>query len=571
MAETLISPGSLLRENDQSFIQGQPIEAGAAILGPTVKGPVGIPTLVTSFSEFNAIFGGAVISGSQQYSYLTSISANNYFQQGGTSLLVTRVVSGSFSPAFTSGSASSILNSSSNEAFILETISQGEIMNSSGSLDSSGSLINGTEDNIRWEVVNSNPTTGVFSLLIRRGNDNNRQKVILETWSNLSLDPKAPNYIERVIGNTTFSTVTDDGETYIQSTGNFSNKSKYVIVKSVLTPTPDYFDNNGIAKTEFTGSIPVNGSGSFKGAIGKLFGAGAKFYEEISAGNIQGLTANHYTSSINLLNNKDEYIFNVITAPGLNSANHSSATNLLLNLAESRQDCLAVIDLVGFGSNISTVQDQSAAFDSSYGAAYWPWLQTIDPNTGQAVWIPASTMIPGVYAFTDRSTEAWFAPAGLTRGALGNVTKAERKLTTKNRDALYTANINPIASFPGFGVVIFGQKTLQKRASALDRISSRRLLIELKNFISQIANTLVFEQNTSATRNSFLNQVNPYLESVQQRQGLFAFNVVMDDTNNTGDVIDRNELVGQIFIQPTRTAEFIILDFNVLPTGVEFS
>jgi phage tail sheath protein FI len=214
--------------------------------------------------------------------------------------------------------------------------------------------------------------------------------------------------------------------------------------------------------------------------------------------------------------------------------------------------------------------ENSSAFDSSYAATYWPWLQTVDPNTAQSVWVPASAMIPGVYAFTDASSDAWFAPAGLTRGALGNVTKAERKLTTSNRDSLYEANINPIATFPGSGVVVFGQKTLQKRASALDRVNVRRLLIALKGYISQVSDNLVFEQNTIATRNTFLAQVNPYLESVQQRQGLYAFKVVMDDTNNTPDVIDRNQLVGQIYLQPTRTAEFIMLDFNVLPTGAVF-
>ena len=117
---------------------------------------------------------------------------------------------------------------------------------------------------------------------------------------------------------------------------------------------------------------------------------------------------------------------------------------------------------------------------------------------------------------------------------------------------------------------MFGQKTLQQRASALDRVNVRRLLIQLKGYIGQLAQNLVFEQNTIATRNSFLSQVNPYLETVQQRQGLYAFRVVMDDSNNTPDVVDRNQLVGQIFLQPTKTAEFIVLDFNVLPTGAEF-
>ena len=174
-----------------------------------------------------------------------------------------------------------------------------------------------------------------------------------------------------------------------------------------------------------------------------------------------------------------------------------------------------------------------------------------------------------MYAFNDRVGGPWFAPAGFLRGGLG-VIQAERKLSPSDRDALYQGRVNSLATFPGQGVVAYGQKTLQKKASALDRINVRRLLIELKSFIGQIGNSLVFEQNTIATRNRFLSQVNPYLDSIQQRQGLFAYRVVMDDSNNTADVIDRNQLVGQIFIQPTRTAEFIILDFNVTPTGASF-
>ena len=213
---------------------------------------------------------------------------------------------------------------------------------------------------------------------------------------------------------------------------------------------------------------------------------------------------------------------------------------------------------------------QASAVDNSYAAAYWPWVQIIDPATGKQVWVPAATLVSGVYAFNDSTRAAWFAPAGLNRGGLSLVTRAQFKLSSANRDTLYTGNINPIATFPNTGVVVYGQKTLQKKSTALDRVNVRRLLIELKSYIGQVANTLVFEQNTQATRNNFLAQVNPYLESVQQRQGLYAFKVQMDDTNNTADVIDRNQLVGQVFLQPTRTAEFILLDFNVLPTGATF-
>ena len=262
----------------------------------------------------------------------------------------------------------------------------------------------------------------------------------------------------------------------------------------------------------------------------------------------------------------------MITAPGLILANGTSGagwTSIQSN-CETRGDAIFVGDLVNYNASITQVTGQAASVDSSYVASYWPWLQVIDPDSRDLVWVPASTMIPGVYAYNDRAGEPWFAPAGINRGGLGAVNQAERKLTNTNRDTLYTAKVNPIASFPGQGIVVFGQKTLQTKASALDRVNVRRLLITLKNYISQIADTLVFEQNTAATRNTFLAQVNPYLESVQQRQGLYAFKVVMDNTNNTPDVIDRNELIGAVYLQPTKTAEFIYLDFNILPTGATF-
>ena len=572
MAETLLSPGVLARENDQSFIQGSPLERGAAIIGPAAKGPVEVPTLVGSFSEYTAIFGGAIESGSNVYSYLTSIAANNYFSNGGTSLLVTRVVTGSFTSATSSlmptGSGGPITGLS---PFVLETISEGIIMNNTGA-EISGALVSGSTDNVRWEIPTVNTASGTFSLLIRRGDDNNVQKVVLESYNNLSLDPYASNYISKVIGDVNFNLTSDSGDYFIQQSGSYSNISRYVRVKQVNFNTPKYFDNNGNAKPAFTGSLPAASSGSFGSAAGSNIptGRAANFYENINATDSQGLTGGNYTNAIQLLSNVDEYKYNVISIPGLLASTHATQTTALVNNTIGRGDSIAIIDLVVYNSQVNAVISQASGFDSSYAAAYWPWLQTIDPNTGEAVWIPTSTMIPGVYAFTDASSDPWFAPAGITRGALGQVIRAERKLTAGNRDDIYEANVNPIATFPGSGVTVFGQKTLQKRASALDRVNVRRLLIALKGFIGQVAEGLVFEQNTAATRNNFLSQVNPYLESVQQRQGLYAFKVVMDETNNTPDVVDRNELVGQIFLQPTRTAEFIVLDFNVLPTGAVF-
>ena len=569
MAETLLSPGVLARENDSSQVSQGPITVGAAIIGPAVKGPVEIPTTVTSYSQYKSIFGGTVESGSDSYNYLTGISVYNYFQNGGESVLVTRVTSGSFSSAESTLVSNNITTASN--SFTLETLSEGDIMNNSGS-ESQGALTLGTKDNIRWEIASVNTSSGQFSLLVRRGDDNNRDKKILETWTNLSLDPKAENYIESVIGNSKKSVMTDGGTTYIQDQGTFRNKSSFIRVKSVHTKTPDYFDNNGIAKTAYTTSLPILGSGSFASAVGSLFNSAtaANFYENVATADIQGLTAADYTTAVSLMANKDEYQFNSITTPGVTSQNGASIVSSVANNSVNRGDSIAIVDLVNYQANVGTVTTQAAAFDSSYAAAYWPWCQTIDPETGKQVWVPASVMIPGVYAYTDASADAWFAPAGLTRGALGTVIRAERKLPSSTRDTLYEANVNPIATFPNSGVVVFGQKTLQKRASALDRVNVRRLLIAVKTYVSQIADTLVFEQNSASTRNNFLTQVNPYLESVQQRQGLYAFKTVMDESNNGPDVVDRNQLVGQIFLQPTKTAEFVLLDFNVTPTGATF-
>ena len=574
MAETLISPGVLALENDNSFVSSQPITVGAAIIGPTVKGPVNVPTVVTSYSDYQNKFGTTFLSASQVYSYFTSITAYNYFNNGGQTLLVTRVVTGSFTEATTAtGSGTPILASGSVEALILKTISEGEIMNNTGSMDASGSLISGSANNVRYQIANRDTSSGTFSLLIRQGDDNTNNPIVLETWTNLSMDPTAPNYVSRVVGDQYRQYNTVDNQ--IEVIGTYPNNSRYVYVSSVLTPTPLYFDNTGLPKAQFTSSIPLNGSGSFGAATGALFVGPADYYSAIDSATTapQGISASAYTDMIRLMGNADDYRYNVLLTPGLcaSTANlGSSQITTAINNTQNRGDAIYVTDLVPFSSSISEVTTQANAKNTSYAAAYWPWLQTIDPDSAQLVWVPASTLIGGVYAYNDNVSEPWFAPAGINRGGLSTVVRAEKKLSQANRDTLYTNKVNPIATFPGTGVVVYGQKTLQTRASALDRVNVRRLLIQLKSYISQVAQNLVFEQNTIATRNQFLSQVNPYLESVQQRQGLYAFKVIMDDSNNTADVIDRNQMIGQIYIQPTKTAEFIYLDFNILPTGATF-
>ena len=433
-------------------------------------------------------------------------------------------------------------------------------MNSSGS-EISGSLISGSIDNLRWQILNPNTSSGTFDLLIRRGDDTSiTNPIVLETWSGLSLDPLSSNYISRVIGDQTFNYNSSGTSYYLETTGSFPNASRYVRVKAVNNPTPNYFDNNGIAKAQFTASIPLAASGSFTGSVGSI-ATSSNFYENISSSNTQGLTGSDYTDMINLLSNQDDYKFNVLLTPGLYNADYTSQVTSIISNTQNRGDYIYVLDLVKYNQTTTSTITQAASRNTSYAASYWPWVQTVDPDLGQNVWVPASTMI---------GSEPWFTPAGINRGGLGNVIRAERKLSQTDRDILYSAKVNPIATFPGTGVVVYGQKTLQTKASALDRVNVRRLLIALKSYISQVSLNLVFEQNTIATRNQFLSQVNPYLESVQQRQGLYAFKVVMDDTNNTPDVVDRNMLMGAIYLQPTKTAEFIYLDFNITPTGATF-
>jgi uncharacterized protein len=578
MAETLLSPGVLTRENDQSLVTQGPIVAGLALLGPTVKGPVNVPTVVTSYSDYKNKFGGAFESASIRYEYLTSIAINNYFQQGGETALVTRIVSGAYAPSTADVRAIMHPDSSS---FTLETISQGAIMNNSGSVSTSGSLVSGSSDNVRWEIANIDSGSGTFNLLVRRGDDNSRTKTILESWSDLSLDPNSDNYIEAVIGNQVKNFDTDsDGNQFIQTTGSYINNSRYVRVSSVGLPTLNYLDNEGNFKSEYTSSLPAVGSGSLQGAfangLGNVYGDGAngntrlKMFDEIDVSSIQGLEASYYTASLALLQNQDEYDYEILAIPGVTIQNGLVAVNTAIDTVTQRGDAIAIVDTRNYGSTLNQTVTSAATVDSSYGATYWPWVQLQSGETGKLVWAPASTAIPGVYATNDRIGAEWFAPAGFNRGGVGGVIQAERKLSPSDRDKLYLAKVNPIATFPGNGTVVFGQKTLQTKATALDRVNVRRLLIELKRTVGNIGKTLLFEQNTAATRNRFLAAVNPYMESIQQRQGLYSYRVVMDDTNNTADVIDRNQMVGQIFLQPTKTAEYIILDFNVTPTGVSF-
>jgi|TARA_B100001094_G_scaffold29353_1_gene24483 hypothetical protein len=302
-----------------------------------------------------------------------------------------------------------------------------------------------------------------------------------------------------------------------------------------------------------------------------------KFGNDIVANNTQGLDCSTavksgsvaYKRALNTLADPDFIDINMLATPGIIHAYHPAVSNKAMSIASNRGDTFYILDGSKYNESVANAISNVASIDNNYVATYFPWVQISNPGGGPQLWVPPSVVMLGVFSQNDRIGQEWFAPAGLNRGGIAAL-DVKKVLTHTDRDELYDGKVNPIASFPGQGIVAFGQKTLQSRPSALDRINVRRLLINLKKFIASSSRFLVFEQNTAATRNRFLNIVNPYMESVQQRSGLSAFRVVMDDSNNTPEVVDRNQLIGQIFIQPTRTAEFIVLDFVVLPTGAAF-
>ena len=289
---------------------------------------------------------------------------------------------------------------------------------------------------------------------------------------------------------------------------------------------------------------------------------------DCSGTNASGSVA--YKRAINAISNPDEFDINLLVTPGIVHEYHNSVSNHGISKVESRADAFYIMDGSRWGRSVNNAVSDINAVDTNYAAVYYPWVKILDEVKNKPMWVPPSVVLPGVLSFNDSVSHEWFAPAGLNRGGLSSVLEAKTRLTHTERDELYEGRVNPIASFPGQGVVVFGQKTLQGKPSALDRINVRRLLIRLRKFIASTSRFLVFEQNTAATRNRFLGIVNPFLSQVQQNSGLSAFKVVMDDSNNTPDVVDRNQLVGQIFIQPTRTAEFIVLDFVIQPTGAAF-
>lgn len=489
-------------------------------------------------------------------------------------------------------------------------------------------------DNISQGLTPADYST--FDVIVRQWNDIDRAPSIIEQYVGVTLDPDAPNYIAKAIGDK-YSEYSVPLAKVIQY-GDFDNRSNYIRVEvdpgvadgalypqlypnghEALYEPIAGFENNVLpaavmlssaaASSTFSGFDFANGDNwNYLNPIpsGASTGSNAVFTKpagdnkfilpfqggtdgmnittikkkgkDITASNLFGFDlsstsaagAGSYQKAINILSNVEEYNFDLLALPGVIEEYHSAVTLLAENMCEERTDAVYLRDLTGLNSTVVTAVSTAAGLDSSYSAAYYPWVKVKDLNSTKDIYVPPTVIVPQAYAYNDKVAAEWFAPAGLNRGGLGGAIDTRVRLTKADRDALYNGRVNPIAKFQTSGVVIWGQKTLQVRDTALNRINVRRLLINLREYISGVALNYVFENNTIATRNRLISAITPYMESVQSRQGLYAFRIQIDDTLNTNDVIDRNQLVGKIYVSPVKSIEFILLEFNITATGVNF-
>lgn len=605
-SNVFLSAGVFTREFDLSFRPQEIPAVGAAVIGPTVRGPAFVPTPVSNYSEYLRWFGDTFISGSgaseTMYKYLTTHTVQEYLRYGQV-ITVVKILNANYQPAYSyviksSSNAANLANTASatyganDMAFKIVSLSDGDIMNSgatSAAVSGSGRLADSTTNNLlltgsqfnaRWEIANVDPSRGVFDLYIRRGDDIENRKVLLEQYSQVSLDPNTQNYIAKVVGDQVNTLRYDsNGSPYLERSGSYPNRSRFIRIEAVRN-TLNYINSNGsIRDVSLSGSLPAAVSGTFGGGSeGNVIHPRA-MNELIWSTNTQGFNPasqswgyTAYDDAINILSNKDQYDINLLFTPGLmdNLTGHGAMITRAINMCEDRGDIMYVIDPTYKGSTVGQAQAAAEQRNTNYAAMYYPWCQIPDPDLGRNIWVPPSAVVSAVYSFNDLVAHPWYAPAGLNRGTLDTVIQTERLMTQGDRDNLYIKSVNPIASFPRQGITVWGQKTLQKKQSALDRINVRRLLIDAKRFVAYTVKYLVFENNTVETRAKFIELTDPYFRRVKNQQGLYDYRIIIDESNNTPDVIDRNEMRCNIYLKPAKTAEFIIVDFVILPTGALF-
>lgn len=507
-------------------------------------------------------------------------------------------------------------------------------------------------------------TTGFpsFTLVVRDASDSDSEPIVLETFSNLSLDPTSKQYIGRVIGDRRPAYDLTQTPPEILYDGEFANKSNYIRVVtydgypqqarpsgfkgvSVFDPSPimpslptklnelnnrsevdanvfmgiDYSVggvNDRLKKTitSASGSSTADNGLLFFASTADLGGSGAvtsyTFVDMVGSNSANFSSTNKlrftmpvydgwdgfdprsdlledsndgslsadFDKAIRILSNPEEVDFNLIAVPGIHSSSVGSIPDRVIDMVTNRADAFYILDIAdatttgaGLALSVSNAITEAEKYNTNYASAYYPWVRINDSENDKLIWVPPTVEVMGAYAFNDRIAQPWWAVAGFNRASLDDVVEVRRRLTQGQRDDLYNKNVNPIATFPSQGIVIFGQKTLQKKASALDRVSVRRMMIEVRKTIAGFSRLFTFEPNDGQTRTRLLAQINEYLASVQAQRGIVEFRAILDETTTTPDLIDRNIMKGKIFLKPTSSAEIILLDFNLSRSGASFS
>jgi hypothetical protein len=488
--------------------------------------------------------------------------------------------------------------------------------------------------NIKISIENVDTTARTFDLAVRSFADTDSAPIYLERFNKCSLNPTATTYLPRLIGDSRNNSgdynriskyiyinmsagdlsqrvpagfywrvvpeaaagITIPGGLYLQTYASTLSESKQWLGLNFATSDTDCFMKNYMSQWDTTlGSGAIKGFHCDKDAVAAsyvvstysfsaLTKAQRKFVVPVLGGrdgwpritasrdllgtapSVTQLTA--WKTAIDLLANPEEYDINLLAVPGCSV--DSSIGTYATSMAEDRADTFYIGDFPSTQSTATGAASVTPSLDSNYAATYWPYVKIFDAENSTYVTIPPTPQVLEAIAYTDTVAYPWFAPAGMNRGLITDAVSVEYKMTLADRDILYAAKVNPIAFFPGQGIAIWGQKTLQTRTTSLDRINVRRMLLYVRKIIATSSKYLVFEQNDEKTWNRFKSMVQPILDLIKRKQGLYDFRVVMDATINTPDIIDRNELVGAIYLKPTKTAEVITLTFNILNSGAVF-
>ena len=448
----------------------------------------------------------------------------------------------------------------------------------------------GTLDEIHVVVYDQQGDINGFAV----ESNGNRTSVVLETFANLSKNPncKSPQgdsvyYADKIFRTSSFVYWMDHNSAGTNWGTDFTGETSQIVMEDGGTDGAGanagdniVLDATGTSNEDENGKIELEIGGTSYAALDTPTTSNLK-----NGADDYAVTAGELEIAYDNFEDTESVDVNLILGGKGGGAGDTASTQdthvtMLHALVETRRDCVAFASphrsaTVGVSSSITATDNVVDAFDlcpsSSYMVFDSSYKQMYDKYNDVFRFVPMNGDTAGLCAFTDQVADAWFSPGGFNRGNVRGAIKLSYNPKKSERDQLYRARINPIVDFPGQGVVLFGDKTALAKPSAFDRINVRRLFLVLEKAISTAAKFSLFEFNDEFTRAQFRNLIEPFLRDVQGRRGIFDFRVVCDDTNNTGEVIDRNEFIGDIYIKPARSINFITLNFIAVRTGVEFS